>query len=77
MIKVVNLVGVFALLGQGVWAQCSDGVVDLRWDGGNARFNVELAINEEERSRGLMFVESMGRYDGMLFVYDAPSSVAF
>ena len=51
MIKIVNLVGVFALLGQGVWAQCSDGVVDLRWDGGNARFNVELAINEEERSR--------------------------
>ena len=77
MIKIVNLVGVFALLGQGVWAQCSDEVVDLRWDGGNARFNVELANNEEERSRGLMFVESMGRYDGMLFVYDAPSSVAF
>ena len=24
-----------------------------------------------------MFVESMGRYKGMLFVYDAPSTVAF
>ena len=77
MIKVASLVAAFALIGHGVLAQCSEDVVDLRWDGGSARFNVEIADDDQERGRGLMFVESMGRYNGMLFVYDAPSTVAF
>lgn len=75
--KTASLVGALALIGQGGWASCSDDVVDLRWSGGSARFNVEIADDDEERGRGLMFVESMGRYNGMLFVYDAPSTVAF
>ena len=58
-------------------AECSDEVVDLRWNGGSVRFNVEIARDDEERARDLMFVDSMGRYKGMLFVYDAPSTVAF
>jgi uncharacterized membrane protein (UPF0127 family) len=40
-------------------------------------FNVELACDDKEQARGLMFVEGMGHYNGMLFVYGAPSSVAF
>jgi uncharacterized membrane protein (UPF0127 family) len=67
----------FALLGQGAAAKCSDDVVDLRWDGGSARFNVEIADDDIERGQGLMFRESMGRYSGMLFIYDEPSTVAF
>nr|WP_325248760.1 DUF192 domain-containing protein [Amylibacter sp.] len=54
-----------------------DHVVDLRWDGGSARINVEIADDFEERARGLMFRESLPRYDGMLFIYEWPLSVAF
>lgn len=77
MMKLANVVVVLIMLGQVGWAECSDEVVDLRWNGGSVRFNVEIARDDEERARGLMFVESMGRYKGMLFVYDAPSTVAF
>ena len=40
------------------------------------RYSVELATSEEARVRGLMFVESMPKDHGMLFVYDdaAPRS---
>ena len=75
--KLTNVVIVLIMLGQVGWAECSDEVVDLRWNGGSARFNVEIACDDEERARGLMFVESMWRYKGILFVYDAPSTVAF
>ena len=75
--KVASFVSALVLMGQGVAAQCSQDIVDLRWDGGSVRFNVDIADDDEERGRGLMFVESMGRFNGMLFIYDAPSTVAF
>ena len=56
---------------------CSDDVVDLRWDGGNSRFTVELADEQHERMQGLMFRESMGRYAGMLFAYPHEQRVSF
>lgn len=56
---------------------CSPGHVDLRWQGGQARFNVEVADDEAERSRGLMFRESMPRSSGMLFVYPSPRQATF
>ena len=34
---------------------------------------VELATSEEQRERGLMFRKSLGRDDGMLFVFDEPA----
>jgi uncharacterized membrane protein (UPF0127 family) len=39
-------------------------------------FEVELALNDAERSRGLMYREKLGPYDGMLFDFyqDAPVS---
>ncbi len=42
-----------------------------------AKFCVELAINNEERQRGLMFRKEMELSDGMMFVYDRPQSVSF
>lgn len=44
--------------------------------GREIKFDVELALNDAERSRGLMFREKMGPYDGMLFDFyqDAPVS---
>jgi uncharacterized membrane protein (UPF0127 family) len=57
--------------------ECDPGVVDLR-DGANAlRFQVEVADTVEGRATGLMDRKQMGRFSGMLFVYDAPQSVAF
>ena len=42
-----------------------------------ASFCVELASNDEERQRGLMFRNEMDLSNGMLFVYDRPQSVSF
>ena len=42
-----------------------------------ATFCVELANNDEERQRGLMFRKKMDLSSGMIFVYDRPQSVSF
>ncbi|MCX7889269.1 MAG: DUF192 domain-containing protein [Rhodobacteraceae bacterium] len=53
-------------------------MAELRWDGGpGARFRVEIADTPAERSRGLMFRDSLPDGAGMLFVYPAPGEVAF
>jgi uncharacterized membrane protein (UPF0127 family) len=41
------------------------------------KFDVELALNEAERSRGLMFREKLGPYDGMLFDFQQEAPVSF
>tara|TARA_R110002096_G_scaffold350602_2_gene543817 strand:- start:8400 stop:8858 length:459 start_codon:yes stop_codon:yes gene_type:complete len=57
---------------------CSEGTVDLRLaGGGQARFSIELADDAAERSRGLMFRETMPRSAGMLFVYERPQRAVF
>jgi uncharacterized protein len=58
-------------------AACSPGRVDLRWPGGSESFAVELADEPAERSRGLMFRETLDPAAGMLFVYDAPRRATF
>jgi uncharacterized protein len=39
---------------------------------GTHNLKVELAIDDAERSRGLMFRKTMGKEEGMLFVFDEP-----
>lgn len=56
---------------------CDPARVDLEWDGGAARFSVEIADDFEERERGLMHRPSLGRYAGMLFIYERPLRVSF
>lgn len=58
-------------------AACRDTVAELRWDGGSARFSVEVAATAETRSRGLMFRESMPFSAGMLFLFERPGRVSF
>src|SRR5262245_52029556 len=41
------------------------------------KFNVELAVNEAERARGLMFRDKLGPYDGMLFDFHREAPVSF
>lgn len=56
---------------------CAPDRVDLRDGGSSFRFRVEVADDAEERARGLMHRESLDRFAGMLFVYDAPQQVGF
>ena len=56
---------------------CELDIVDLRSDTGKARFRVEIADDNAERAQGLMQVESMGRFNGMLFIYDEPIRATF
>ncbi|MCR8828078.1 DUF192 domain-containing protein [Pseudosulfitobacter koreensis] len=68
----------FVMSGAGsVLAACSENAVDLRGDWGRARFNVEVADDNEERARGLMHRETMPQSAGMLFVYDSPRRLSF
>lgn len=58
-------------------AACSDNVVKVVGDFGQANFKVDLADDEQERARGLMFVENMPTMKGMLFVYEQPRRATF
>lgn len=57
--------------------ECRDNQILLRGDWGQARFTVEVADDDVERSKGLMNRESMPGSAGMLFVYPAPGSIGF
>lgn len=56
---------------------CAPGIVDIRSGSSQFQFRVEVRDTVAERAEGLMFVEQMGRFEGMLFVYDRPQPVAF
>ncbi|WP_171207403.1 MULTISPECIES: DUF192 domain-containing protein [unclassified Ruegeria] len=58
-------------------AECRADRVALRNDAAEVRFDIELAVTPQERSRGLMFREEMPLRSGMLFVFDPPQRVAF
>ena len=44
---------------------------------GGARYDVELATNDETRARGLMFRDQMAEDHGMLFVHDREEMQAY
>lgn len=58
-------------------APCAADRLDLRWAGGGESFTVEVADDAAERSRGLMFRESLDPAAGMLFVYESPRRAQF
>ena len=45
--------------------------------GRDLKFEVELATNDAERARGLMFRKQLGAYDGMLFDFYQEMPVSF
>ena len=45
--------------------------------GREIKFDVELALNDAERARGLMYREKLGPYDGMLFDFHQDAPVSF
>ena len=58
-------------------AACSENTIELRQNGVQAQFNIELAITPAEQAQGLMFRESMPQFDGMLFINERPRRVSF
>jgi uncharacterized membrane protein (UPF0127 family) len=58
-------------------AVCLPDVADIRSDGTQVRFAVELADTPETRAQGLMFREDLPRFVGMLFVYEEPQVATF
>lgn len=46
-------------------------------EGNRIPLSVELADDATERQRGLMYRESLGRFDGMLFILDEPAIMSF
>jgi uncharacterized protein len=56
---------------------CNPDQVSLRGDWGQLAFTVEIADDPQERSRGLMYRESMARGAGMLFIYETPQPASF
>ena len=72
-----------AFAGQG-WAQSSGSEITFKKSSlaivtaaREIKFDVELALNEAERSRGLMFRDKLGPYDGMLFDFYQEAPVSF
>lgn len=59
------------------FATCSADAVNISNQGNLMRFSVEIADDDAERNRGLMFREEMPRGAGMLFVFDPPRAVSF
>ncbi len=76
VLKALFVVLAAALAGAPAFA-CSEGTAEFRWQAGEARFAIEIADDEGERARGLMFRETMASGAGMLFIYEEPQQVAF
>lgn len=62
---------------QPMWADCAENKLKISGGFGQATFSIEIADDPQERARGLMFVEEMPMFDGMLFIYERPQSVSF
>ncbi len=72
-----TVAAVLTLVAGAAGAACSPDVVELKGQRGASRFSVEIADDDEERARGLMFREHMPTSAGMLFIYDTPAPVSF
>ena len=69
--------GLALIFGSAVGATCAPDTVELRWDGGSARFTVELADTPQLREAGLMNRDHMASSAAMLFAYQAPEHASF
>ena len=56
---------------------CSSDRAIFQTDGGQVSFRVEIADDEAERAKGLMYRKTLPPGSGMLFIYDQPRAVSF
>ena len=73
----LTLAAGLALAAQTAVAACAEDRVTVAGGFGTVRFQVQVADDNAERAQGLMFVEEMDRFAGMLFVYDEPRRATF
>ncbi len=59
------------------FAACGENTIELRQNGVQAQFAIELALTPAEQAQGLMFRESMPQFSGMLFINPRPRAVSF
>jgi hypothetical protein len=72
------LVAAFAILAVFIPAHAAgEATLEIVSGSGVHAFSVELATNDEERSRGLMFRKELPEGHGMLFDFDRDQPVAF
>ena len=72
------LATIILCLAANISVACSSDKVTLQWEGVAAEFTVDVVDTPASRAKGLMFVESMPRFNGMLFVYPEPQpQIAF
>jgi uncharacterized membrane protein (UPF0127 family) len=55
----------------------SNGELSIETDSKTLQFQIEIADEADERSRGLMFRESLADDEGMLFIYPSPRIASF
>lgn len=58
-------------------ASCRHDLALISGQGLSISFNVEIADDDIERARGLMFRRELAQGKGMLFIYERPSPVSF
>ncbi|WP_415184624.1 DUF192 domain-containing protein [Phaeovulum sp.] len=77
--RAVLAVAAFAIAfgAQAAQAQCRDDLALFRFEGGQARFSVEIADDPGKRAKGLMGRQKLASGAGMLFIYEQPQEVAF
>jgi uncharacterized protein len=73
----LGLMGLLMALTPGLALGCSTDRLDIRWQSGKASFAIEVADDQDERAKGLMFREKMAMSAGMLFAYEAPRRASF
>ncbi|MEM7732030.1 MAG: DUF192 domain-containing protein [Pseudomonadota bacterium] len=71
------MTAVLVALSSAAHAACRDDAVQVKGAWGQAQFTVDVADEPEERSQGLMHVETMAQSAGMLFVYEEPQPARF
>lgn len=68
---------ILALSTSHAYAACIYNNVHVKTPSSTASFTIEVASSNQTRAKGLMFVESMPKFSGMLFVYRFPQRVSF
>jgi uncharacterized membrane protein (UPF0127 family) len=78
-ISYISMIGLAnaVLFASPLFAICTPDAVDIRGPSGVSRFSVEVADEDTERQKGLMFRETMPMSQGMLFVFEQPKRAAF
>lgn len=67
----------FSLIAAQAWAADCTAPLQISGEFGTAAFSIAIADEPQERAQGLMHVEALPQFSGMLFIYEAPQSASF